>query len=151
MARFCSYLNLTLLPRQIQQMQGSAGAAWRPKHQQHKKETDLFLLFRISRHKSLLSLNEEGIFENVSLVVVKMKSGTMKVVNIQTHQCKDYGDKQEYFSLLMKLEANTKTLTSFVPRRRLGFYFFSTELSTPSSVVILACNFFGCKYLLVIE
>ncbi|WZZ16704.1 hypothetical protein YC2023_109793 [Brassica napus] len=34
------------------------------------------------RHKSLLPLNEESIFENVSLVVVKMKSGTMKVVNM---------------------------------------------------------------------
>ncbi|WZY76734.1 hypothetical protein YC2023_023118 [Brassica napus] len=32
---------------------------------------------------NLLPLNEEGIFENVSLVVVKMKSGTMKVVNIK--------------------------------------------------------------------
>ena len=30
---------------------------------------------------SLLPLNEEGIFENVPLVVVKMKSGSMKVVN----------------------------------------------------------------------
>ena len=30
---------------------------------------------------SLLPLNEEGIFQNVSLVVVKMKSGSMKVVN----------------------------------------------------------------------
>ncbi|WZZ66950.1 hypothetical protein YC2023_078320 [Brassica napus] len=31
---------------------------------------------------TLLPLNEECIFENVSLVVVKMKSGSMKVVNI---------------------------------------------------------------------
>ena len=30
-----------------------------------------------------MSLNEEDIFENVSLVVVKLKSGTMKVVNIK--------------------------------------------------------------------
>ena len=32
---------------------------------------------------SLLPLNEEDIFENVTLVVVKIKSGTMKVVNIK--------------------------------------------------------------------
>ena len=34
-------------------------------------------------YKSLLPLNEEGIFENVFLVVVNMKSGTMKVVNMK--------------------------------------------------------------------
>ena len=39
-------------------------------------------------YKSLLPLNEECIFENVSLVVVKMKSGTMKVVNIKFPQIK---------------------------------------------------------------
>ena len=33
-------------------------------------------------HKSLLPFNEEDIFENVSLVVVKMKSNTIKVVNM---------------------------------------------------------------------
>ena len=39
-------------------------------------------------YKSLLPLNEEDIFENISLVVVKMKSGTMKVVNIKFPQIK---------------------------------------------------------------
>ena len=34
-------------------------------------------------YKSLLLLNEEDIFENVHLVVVKMKSGAMKVVNMK--------------------------------------------------------------------
>ena len=34
-------------------------------------------------YKSLLPLNEESIFENVYLVEVKMKSGTMKVVNMK--------------------------------------------------------------------
>ena len=34
-------------------------------------------------YKSLLLLNKEIIFENVPLVVVKMKSGTKKVVNIK--------------------------------------------------------------------
>ena len=33
--------------------------------------------------KSLLLLNEECIFENDYLVVVKIKSGTMKVVNMK--------------------------------------------------------------------
>ena len=37
---------------------------------------------KLQEHKSLLPLNEECIFENISLVVVKMKSGTMKVVNM---------------------------------------------------------------------
>ncbi|WZY76413.1 hypothetical protein YC2023_022797 [Brassica napus] len=44
------------------------------------------------RHKSLLPLNEKCVFENVSLVVVKMKSGTMKVVNMPTKiekQCRE--------------------------------------------------------------
>ncbi|WZZ14260.1 hypothetical protein YC2023_107349 [Brassica napus] len=39
-------------------------------------------LYINSEHKSLLPLNEECIFENVSLVAVKMKSATMKVVNM---------------------------------------------------------------------
>ena len=30
-----------------------------------------------------MPLNEEAVFENVHLVVVKIKSGTMKVVNIK--------------------------------------------------------------------
>ena len=34
-------------------------------------------------YKSLLLFNEEDIFENVHLVVVKMKSSTMKVVNMK--------------------------------------------------------------------
>ena len=32
-------------------------------------------------YKSLLSLNENSIFEIIPLMVVKIKSGTMKVVN----------------------------------------------------------------------
>ena len=34
-------------------------------------------------YKSLLPLNEESIFENVHFMVVKMKSGNMKMVNIK--------------------------------------------------------------------
>ena len=34
-------------------------------------------------YKNLLSFNEEDIFENIFFVVVKMKSGIMKVVNIK--------------------------------------------------------------------
>ena len=37
-------------------------------------------------YKSLLPLNEKCIFENVLLVVVKIKSGTMKVVNMKFSQ-----------------------------------------------------------------
>ncbi|WZZ27877.1 hypothetical protein YC2023_011278 [Brassica napus] len=36
-----------------------------------------------SGYKSLLPLNEECIFENISLMVVKMKSGTMKVLPLR--------------------------------------------------------------------
>ena len=32
-------------------------------------------------YKTILLLNEENIFENVTLVVVKMNNSTMKVVN----------------------------------------------------------------------
>ena len=34
-------------------------------------------------YKSLLPLNEKCIFENIHLVVVKMKSGTMEVVSMK--------------------------------------------------------------------
>ena len=43
----------------------------------------IYYIYRKQMYKSLLPLNEECIFENVSLVVVKMKSGTIKVVNIK--------------------------------------------------------------------
>ncbi|WZZ51270.1 hypothetical protein YC2023_051377 [Brassica napus] len=47
-------------------------------------ESRLFLkLQSFSCLDNLLPLNEECIFENVSLVVVKIKSATMKVVNIK--------------------------------------------------------------------
>ena len=39
-------------------------------------------MYKEQGHKSLLSLNEEDIFENIPLVMVKMKSGSMRVVNI---------------------------------------------------------------------
>ena len=42
----------------------------------------IYYIYKEYGHKSLLPLNEEDIFENVSLMVVKMKSGTMKVVNM---------------------------------------------------------------------
>ena len=40
-------------------------------------------IYREQEYKSLLPLNEEYIFENVPLVVVKMKSGIMKAVNMK--------------------------------------------------------------------
>ncbi|WZZ81030.1 hypothetical protein YC2023_101602 [Brassica napus] len=43
----------------------------------------LVLMHRKKWYKSLLSLNEEGTFENVHLVVVKMNNGNMKVVNMK--------------------------------------------------------------------
>ena len=43
----------------------------------------IYYIYREQGYKSLLPLNEECIFENVPLVVVKMKNGTMKVVNIK--------------------------------------------------------------------
>ena len=44
---------------------------------------DLLYIYREQRYKSFLSFNEENIFENINLIVVKMKSGTMKVVNMK--------------------------------------------------------------------
>ena len=41
----------------------------------------IYYIYREQWYKSLLPLNEEYIFENITLLVVKMKSGTMKVVN----------------------------------------------------------------------
>ena len=38
----------------------------------------IYHIYRKQGYKSLLPLNEECIFENVSLMVVNMKSGTMK-------------------------------------------------------------------------
>ena len=43
----------------------------------------IYYIYREQGYKSLLSLNEEDIFENVHLVVVKMKSYTMKVANMK--------------------------------------------------------------------
>ena len=40
-------------------------------------------IYKKQEYKNLLPLNEKGIFENVPLVVVKMKNGTMKVVNMK--------------------------------------------------------------------
>ena len=34
-------------------------------------------------YKSLLSLNEDDIFENILLVVIKMNNGTIKMVNMK--------------------------------------------------------------------
>ena len=46
----------------------------------------IYYIYREQGYKSLLPLNEEGILENVPLVVVKMKSGIMKVVSIKFPQ-----------------------------------------------------------------
>ena len=43
----------------------------------------IYYIYREQIYKSILPLNEENIFENVSLVVVKMKNDTMKVVNMK--------------------------------------------------------------------
>ena len=43
----------------------------------------IYYIYREQMYKSLLPPNKEGIFENVPSVVVKMKSGTMKVVNMK--------------------------------------------------------------------
>ena len=43
----------------------------------------IYYIYREQGCKSFLSFKEEDIFENVSLVVVKMKSGIMKVVNMK--------------------------------------------------------------------
>ena len=43
----------------------------------------IYYIYREQGYKSILPLNEKCIFENIFLVVVKMKSGTMKVVNMK--------------------------------------------------------------------
>ena len=43
----------------------------------------IYYIYRKQGYKSLLPLNKKYIFENVLLVVVKMKSGTMKVVKMK--------------------------------------------------------------------
>ena len=43
----------------------------------------IYYIYREQWYESLLPLNEKYIFENVPLVVVKMKSGIMKVVNMK--------------------------------------------------------------------
>ena len=43
----------------------------------------IYYIYRKQGCKSLLPLNEECTFENIPLVVVKMKSGTIKVVNMK--------------------------------------------------------------------
>ncbi|WZY72526.1 hypothetical protein YC2023_004766 [Brassica napus] len=45
--------------------------------------------------KSLLPLNEEDIFENISLVVVKMKSGIIKVVNIPSYKRRRSNEREK--------------------------------------------------------
>ena len=53
----------------------------------------IYYIEREQGYKNFLPLSEEYIFENVPLVVVKMKSGTMKVVNLKFPQ-------QSYKSIL---------------------------------------------------
>ena len=43
----------------------------------------IYYIYREHGYKSLLPLNEKCIFENVPLVVVKIKSGTIKVINMK--------------------------------------------------------------------
>ena len=43
----------------------------------------IYYIYRYQGYKNLLQLNEECIFENVSLVVIKVKTDTMKVVNVK--------------------------------------------------------------------
>ncbi|WZZ70985.1 hypothetical protein YC2023_082355 [Brassica napus] len=61
-------------------------------------------------YKSLLPLNEEDIFENVLLVVVKMKSGIMKVVNMKFPQ-KTYIRKMIIFNLIISTLCFTPRLS----------------------------------------
>ena len=46
---------------------------------------DLLYIYIEQWYKILLPLNKEDIFENVSLVVVNMNNGTVKVVNMKIH------------------------------------------------------------------
>ena len=48
-------------------------------------------------YKSLLPLNEEDIFENASLVMVKMKSSTMKRLNIKIFRKNKHINENNHF------------------------------------------------------
>ena len=43
----------------------------------------IYYIYKEHGYKSLLLFNEKSISENVSLLVVKMKNGTIKVVNMK--------------------------------------------------------------------
>ena len=43
----------------------------------------IYYIYREQEYKSFLPLNEKNYFENICLMVVKIKSGTMKVVNMK--------------------------------------------------------------------
>ena len=43
----------------------------------------IYYIYEEQWYKSLLPFNEKNNFENVFIVMVKMKSGTMKVINIK--------------------------------------------------------------------
>ena len=59
-------------------------------------------------YKSFLSLNEKCIFENVLLLVVKMKSGNLKVINMNfPHKMYINYKKLKYFKIL-------KLFTNFI-------------------------------------
>ena len=43
----------------------------------------IYYIYREQGYKSILPLNKENTFDNIPFVVVKMKSGTLKVVNMK--------------------------------------------------------------------
>ncbi|WZZ92287.1 hypothetical protein YC2023_120866 [Brassica napus] len=49
-------------------------------------------------YKSLLSLNEESIFENIPLVVVKMNNGTIKMIRKYVNKIREYLDDGVYYA-----------------------------------------------------
>ena len=43
----------------------------------------IYYIYKEQGYMNLFSLNEENIFENIFLVVIKMKNNTMKVVHVK--------------------------------------------------------------------
>ena len=43
----------------------------------------IYYIYREQMYKSLLPINEEYIFENIPLIMVRIKNSTLKVVNMK--------------------------------------------------------------------
>ena len=66
----------------------------------------IYYIYREQKYKSVLLLNERCIFENVHLVVVKMKSGIMKLVNMKFPL--DYLSNSRFLGTYLNIEESNE-------------------------------------------